>query len=245
MGYTEAKIKYLEEIKKSQQKFLKQKSFPPLEYHYGKKKLHAVCVYHHVMRLIFVRAKFLHESLYQALLEPNAYSGYVLLKAYWETAGMLGFSHISGCKMIEKHQYDELNDWAVRNSLGGKSYPPDEVLAAKGLSREEFIQTNVITMMEKVDKDFNKRVAKNSNISEFARTYKEFIGEGGHPTFVGLSICEIRAEDGSVTPSLEKKCDEKNDLMVILSFTSLANLYFWHYWQEFQKFEAQQLKTVS
>lgn len=99
----EHKIRYMKELKQIRQKFLEQKQFPSLEYHQDKKKLHAVCVYQHVMRLIFIRGKHLHESLYQAIQEPNAYSGLVLLKAYWETAGIMGYGHISGRKMIKKN----------------------------------------------------------------------------------------------------------------------------------------------
>lgn len=100
-------------------------------------------------------------------------------------------------------------------------------------------------MMEKVDADFNKRVAGNKNVSKFSKTYKEFIGEGGHPTFLGLSICGVTNKDGTVTPSLDKKCDDEKDLMAILSHTSIASIYFWHYWNEFQKVEIKQLISVS
>lgn len=239
----EKKKELWKESSKVVEKFNSVKNFPPFTPSAGKNNLHAVKAYHHLMRQIFLRAKHLHESLLEAVKKNDSYSSFVLLKAYWETVAMLGYVYISAGNYIKDEKYKELLDWATKHALGGKKFPPDDLIQAKGRTREDFLQTNLLTWMRKMDKDFDKVVRRGKNFSEFEKVYDEFIAEAGHSTFLGLTICEKRLADGSVVPIVDKT-HEPNDDMMTLNHTSLASHYMFYYWNKFVKEVDKQIKVV-
>jgi len=241
---TKSKEKQWKEVQLAKKKFEAFKSFPAFTPNTGNDKLHAVKAYHHLMREIFLRAKHLHNSLINEIKNENSYTSFVLLKAYWETVAMLGYSFVSARNYIKAENYDELLKWVARHALGGKKYPPDELLEAKGETRSEYQQTNLITWMQKVDKDFNRRIGKGKKFSEIEKLYDEFIAEGGHPTFIGLSICEERQSDRSIIPLVDKTHNYDDMAMTVINL-SIANLYFFRYWNEFMDNIEKQLESVE
>lgn len=247
MGEARQKLKQKEEYWKEAKKFLDKfnsiKSFPAFTFS-GKKSLHAVKSYHHIMRLIFLRAKHLNKALMEAIEKNNSYVSFVLLKAYWENVAMLGYMYVVAENLLAKNDYPSLLDWVTKHALGGKNYPSDEMLQNKGLKREEFQQTNLLTWMEKMDKDFNRNVGKGKKISEFEKLYNEFIAEAGHSTFLGLSLCEEKQNDGSIIPLVDKTYQYNDDAMTLNHF-SLCNIYFFYYWDRFSDHTKAQLAKVA
>lgn len=238
------KESYWENVREAQKRFDEIKSFPAFTPNTGNNKLHAVHAYHHLMRLIFLRAKHLHASLVNAIEANNSYVSFVLLKAYWEIIAMLGYSFVSARNYMEQENYPELLNWVIRHALGGKKYPPSDWFEPKGETRDQFQQTNLLTWMQKVDKDFNQRIGKGKKFSKIEDLYDKFIAEGGHSTVLGLSICEERQADSSIIPLVNKTCDPDDQVMT-LSNLALANLYFFRYWKEFKESELKQLKEVK
>ncbi len=208
------------------------------------KNLRAVRTYHHLMRLIFLRAKHLYIGILDAVEDDNSYISFTLLKAYWETVAMLGYAYIVAKNYLKKGKFDELAEWTIKHSLGGRKYPSDEMLAEKGYKREDFTQTNLCTWMDTVDKHFSKEVAGEKNFSHLRELYDEFVAEAGHSTFLGLSICEERRKSGSLTPLVNKTSCFEDDLMT-LNNLHLVTTYFFYYWELFQTDIDSQLKLVT
>ncbi len=232
------------ETLKMDEKFSSAKSFPSFTLGGRNNNLNAVKAYHHLMRLIFLRAKHLHKTLLKMIEEDNSYSSFVLLKAYWETVAMLGYVYISARNYIKNKKYKELLDWTIKHALGGKKFPPDDLVQAEGRTREDFLQTNLLTWMRKMDKDFDKVVGKGKKLSKFKEVYDDFIAEAGHSTFLGLYICEEKLADGSVIPIIDRTY-QTNDDLTTLNHTSLASHYLFHYWKRFTEEVEKQIKAVE
>ncbi len=238
--------RYIEELRDIEDRYTEFKLFPPLRHHRDINE-HAIHVYHHVIYQVYVRAKHIHHAIVGAVKQKDGYSSFILLKAYWETVGMLGYSHIVGKNLVAKGDFKELLNWAVKHGLGGKHFPGPEMLNSKGLKAEEFQQTNLLTMMKKVDDDFNRTIGKGQKASHLEEVYKEFIGESGHPTFIGLSICEEKIDTIyglEIIPNTQKSWNE-DDLGAILSHLSISNLMMFHYWDRFIKEKDKQLAIFS
>lgn len=235
------KEKSLISTQEAKEKFDSVKSFPPFTYDRSD-SVHAVRAYHHMMRLIFLRAKHLHQALLDSISKNNSYVTFILIKGYWETVAMMGYSYLTAKNFIQKKNYSELKTWVRKHALGGKHFVTEEMLQEKGLTREEMTQTNLITWMEKIDKDFNKK-GLNKEYS-FLNLYNEFIAEGGHPTFLGLSICEEK-KSGFLVPNVNKISSHSDDDAMTLNHMSLANIYFFYYWEMFCKESEQQIKTAQ
>lgn len=229
---------------KNDKRFQNVSSFPVFKPKTRNNKLDAVRAYHHLMRLIFVRAKFIHKDLLQSITNRNSYIAFILLKSYWETVSMLGYSYITASNLIESNDYSELLKWTIKHAMGGKKYPSDEILAEKGRNREEYTQTNLLTQMEKVDKHFNKTIGEGLNVSDLKSVYDEFIAEGGHPTFLGLSLCDELQSDGTMKIDVNKT-GYPYDYGMFLNHLVLADIYFFHYWDKFQGEVDNQLKNST
>ncbi|HCH59838.1 MAG TPA: hypothetical protein DEV73_04485 [Candidatus Zambryskibacteria bacterium] len=234
----------LEKIKQSTDKFNDVKKFPAFCPNTGNDNPHAINAYHHLMRLIFLRAKHLHASAVDAASKNDSYTSFVLLKAYWENVAMLGYCFVTANNLIDKDNYEELLNWVIRHALGGKKYPTDEHLIEICKSRDEFEQTNLLTMMQKVDKNFNKAIGKGVFLSDFEKVYNEFIAECGHSTSLGLSLCEEKQPDGSRIPKVDRTSQFDDNNMTI-NHICLANSYFFYYWGEFSRGIEGQIAKVS
>jgi hypothetical protein len=235
MGEAKRKLKRKEEYwlesKKFTSRFNSVKEFPAFTYS-GNKNLHSIKSYHHLMRLIFIRAKHLNKAIVEAIESNNSYTSFILLKAYWENVAMFAYMYIGAENYIKQKEYSPLLEWVIKHALGGKKWPSNEILQKKGMKREDFQQTNLLTWMQKMDKDFDRNVGSGKKMSEFGKVYDEFIAESGHSSFLGLSICEQKQDDGSIIPALDKTYQINDDAMT-LNYLSISNLYFFYYWNKF------------
>ena len=217
----------------SEDKFNKATLFEDFVYH-ADMNLHSLKGYQHLMDLIFVRSKHLHKPLVDSIRNNNSYISFVLLKAFWENTAMLGYVFVTAKNLMKNKDYTGLLDLAIKNALGGRGFVTDDMLSRSGATREELTQTNLITWMKKVDDNFDRDVAKEKGFSHFEGLYNEFVAECGHSTFLGLSICEERQIDGSVSID-ETKTSQHDDDKMSFNHLALADNYFFHYWDKHEK----------
>lgn len=236
------KKEYLDEAKKHLEKFNSFKQFPAFTFSRDE-KLHAIKAYHHLMGLIFIRAKHIHKAIIDAIDVNNSYVSFTLLKAYAENVPFLAYMYITAKNLIKNKDYKKLLNLTTTHALGGKKFPPADYLREKGLRREDFQQTNLLTWMQKMDKDFNKSIGEGKNISEFEKLYNEFLAEAGHSTFLGVSICEVKQNDGTLIPKVDKTYQTNDDLMT-LNHLSLCSIYFFYYWDRFNDDKSKQFETI-
>lgn len=192
----------------------------------------------HTVYLIFIRAKFLFLALIEQIKKENAFSAYSLLKSYWETVAVLGYLIINAENFIREGKHDDLIELSHKLTMGGKKYPTKEMLDKRKLSKEKYEQPNVLTMMQKVDKDWNKGFKKDglAPISSFRQQYDEFIAEAGHPTYLGMQISGKWLPDGSMLSDVNRSWNE-NEEFTILNYTALASIIFFSYWDKFIKID--------
>lgn len=219
-------------IAESAKKFEDYSSFEDFPYRENK-NLHSLKAYQHLMCLIFVRAKNLHEALIRAIEENNAYVSFLLIKAYWENTAMLGYIYITSRNLISKKDYKSLSDLITKHALGGKGFVTEEMVKRVGTTKEALTQVNLITWMQKVDKDFDREIGKGVSFSELEKIYNEFIAEGGHSIFLGLDLCEEKQADGSLRIN-PKKTAHFNDDKMTYNHLALMDNYFFFYWNKYQ-----------
>lgn len=217
-------------------KFLAQVQFPSLEKYSKKKQKDKLPPFKHTIYLIFIRAKFLFLALTEQIKRKNAFSAYSLLKSYWETVAVLGYLIINAENFISEGKHNDLIKLSHKLAMGGKKYPTKEMLDKRKLPKEEYEQPNVLTMMQKIDKDWNKDFKKYgfTPVSSFYQEYNEFIAEAGHPAFLGTQISGRWLPDGSLLPDVNRSWNE-NEEFRILNYTALASIIFFSYWDRFIK----------
>ena len=201
----------------------------------------AVIVFNNTAYLIFIRAKYLFVAILNSISSPvaerNEFAALVLLKAYWETVAAFGYAVLTMEPLLSTKDYEGIFNLAKRLGLGGKKFPSTQMLDKKGLAQEDFLIPNVLTMMDKIDKDWNK-IFKRSGIkplSSFSEEYDNFIAEAGHPTYSGLQIAGKWSKDRRTLVPDISKCWEYKDEKMLFNYLALGSTIFFYYWDNFQK----------
>lgn len=218
---------YWVELKKFEKRFLKEKQFPSLPNPY-ENRLQPIM---HTGYLIFIRAKFLYLGLLKSLQDRNLYAAYSILKSYWENIAAFGYYHLMVSKLTKNGYEEKAFSLARKMGLGGRGFLTEEMVKEKGHEIEDFLLPNIYTMMDKVDEDW-KKILKTDDamLRDF---YNSEIAEGGHTTFIGLSIAGKWLPDKSMLPDL-KKSWAKGDNVSILNFADMGTRIFFYYWEKFK-----------
>ncbi len=214
-------------------RFLTQTNFPPFKKQ-SQDPDNKLAPFKHTAHLIFIRTKFLFLGLLNEMETKNAFAAFAILKTYWETVAMMGYFILSAQSLLQLGRVDDLNDLSRKLAMGGKKFPTKKMLEDKGLPLEDYILPNVLTMIDKIDKDWNKRFKEGGlkPISMFREEYDEFIAEAGHPTYMGLYTGGRWLADGSLLPDLNKSWSSEDE-SGIDNYCSLASTIFFDYWNKF------------
>ena len=170
-----------ETVKEKREKFLKQKQFPALKNPYSDRMDPIM----HTGYLMFIRSKFLFLGLIENIEERNLYVSYAILKSFWENVTAFGYYYLRISSLLEKNNKEEAFSLSKKMGLGGRKFLTEEMVQKKGDTLEDYTTPNVLTMMEKVDEDWKRVLGIDSLFKEL---YETQIAEGGHTTYIGLSI---------------------------------------------------------
>lgn len=191
-----------------------------------------VLVYSVALHLL-VRAKYLFSSTLDAYKKRNAYAGYVLVRAYFETCMALGYLAIKVDKKSKSGDVKSIGQIAYRILQGGKYFPTDEALKKMGRKRVPAI--NVYDFIDEVDKDIAK-IKKTKGSSKPPRIHREVydtvLSEFGHPNHLGLQICSVlRKRKGKTYGEVNlESSTTKKDQDNYLLYLDWGSLIFFHYW---------------
>lgn len=219
-------------IKEYKQRFLEKSNFPPFR-GVRDSKTDYKQAFQHTTYLLFIRAKFLFLATLDELEKNNAFAAFALLKSYWETVAALGYFVITIKNLLEAKDFDQIVKLSRKIAMGGKKFPTEEITKNNGGLPEDFQQPNLLTMMEKIDKDFAKISNKEGleeEKSSFSHEYNVFIAESGHPTFIGLFPGGRMLADGSLLPDINRSGDEE-DKKTIVNYLCLSSIFFFYYWE--------------
>lgn len=219
---TENKLLFFEK------KFLEQKQFPAFPSPYED----LMVPISFTGNLMFIRSKFLYLGFRNDIKNKNLYSAYTSLKAYWENVATFGYYFIKISNFIEKENKDEAFELSSKMGLGGRGFLNKEMVEKKGKKMEDFFIPSISNMIDLVDKDLGKKMGKKQLIMR--EPYDEQIAEGGHTTFIGLSICEIKNHNKSILPDLNKSWDEE-EYKSLINLMSLSSTIFFLYWNNFEE----------
>lgn len=232
---TEQEKKNKEDLKLLEGKFLSEKVFPPFKGGGIDSADDELIHFKHSMHLIFVRAKFLFLGLLTEIEKENAFAAYAILKSFWETVAMAGYFVLNAEELISKKDYKELFNLSRKLAMGGRKFPSEEMVKKKGLLREEITHPNLLTMMEKIDKEWDKLFKKQGlGKSTFREEYDNFIAEAGHPTYLGMQISGRWLADGSLLPDIKRSWTLEEG-KTIINYICLAGTIFFYYWVKFRK----------
>lgn len=182
--------------------------------------------------LMFIRSKFLYLGFRNDIENKNLYSAYTSLKAYWENVATFGYYFIKTSNFIEKNNKYEAFELSSKMGLGGRGFLNEEMVKNVGREMEEFKIPKISKMIDVVDKDLGRRFGFKEQIMH--KPYGEQIAEGGHTTFIGLSICEIKNKDKSMLPDLNKSWEEE-EYKSIINLMAMSSEIFFLYWKEFEE----------
>ena len=189
--------------------------------------------YRYSLELVFVRAKYLFLSILNAVEIKNEYAGYTLLKTYWETVALFGYLviGIENFQLNEPKMDDKILRWLYKNVRCGKHFPPIDEIKRLGLKEEDARQVNVLTMLEKVNKDITKRYKNQgeTSISSFYEVYLTYLAELGHPTYLGLSICIENPHANHFLANPNKSYNKKFDEDLLIFLRGATHIFF-NYW---------------
>lgn len=195
--------------------------------------------------LLLVRAKYLFFAATEEDKQKNAYSCYVLVRAFFETAMTLGYLVINVDKKTKTKDFEGIFKIAHRIKQGGKYFPSDEFLEKVGAKRVAPI--NVYDSIDAVDEDM-RRISGNKRTPRMHReVYDTVLSEFGHPNFLGLNICSNLGEDGHLYINLDKAFDisYREDYLNALSWGAVI---FFHHWDKLkdilQKHEIKNLPDI-
>jgi len=223
------------DLKLLENKFLSEKAFPPLKRRGIGSVKDELIPFKHSMHLIFVRAKFLFLGLLTEIEKENAFAAYAILKSFWETVAIVGYFVLNAEELIAKKDYKELFILSRKLVMGGRKFPSEEMVEKKGLLREEITHPNLLTMMEKIDKEWDKLFKKQGlGKSSFREEYDNFIAEAGHPTYLGMQISGRWLADGSLLPDIKRSWTSEEG-KIIINYICLSGTIFFYYWVKFRK----------
>jgi hypothetical protein len=218
-----------EQILKYKMRFLEQKTFPSLPRPY-EKRIQPIL---HTGRLIFIRNKFLFLGLLRSFEEKDMYLLFSLLKSYWENVAAFGYYYIRISNLLATDNEEKAFELSGKIGLGGRKFPTAEMASKSGHSIEDFTLPNIITMMDVVDKDLQKRSKMDGSV--LRTVYDEVIAEGGHTTYTGLIIASKWSPDKkSQLPDLDKKW-QKEDKSYLINLFAMSTLIFFVYWDKFEE----------
>jgi len=212
-----------------EKRFRSEKRFPSLSVDHKDMMLPIM----HTGYLMFIRSKFLFLGILKSFDDRNLFVSYSVIKSYWENVTAFGYYIIKIEKMIKEDRISEAFGLARKMGLGGRGFLTEEMVKKRGRTIEDFKIPNIYTMMELVDMDFQKLLK--SKDSMFRELYDWQIAEGGHTTYIGLSIAGSWNREGTeLRPDLKRSWNrfEYNSL---LNLTALASQVFFIYWDKFKK----------
>ena len=216
-----------ETVKEKREKFLKQKQFPALKNPYSDRMDPIM----HTGYLMFIRSKFLFLGLIENIEERNLYVSYAILKSFWENVTAFGYYYLRISSLLEKNNKEEAFSLSKKMGLGGRKFLTEEMVQKKGDTLEDYTTPNVLTMMEKVDEDWKRVLGIDSLFKEL---YETQIAEGGHTTYIGLSIAGRWLPDKSLLPDL-KRSWTREERSSLLNLAALSSTVFHYYWEKFYK----------
>lgn len=216
------------QINEYEKRFLKQKQFPPFIRPYTDR----IVPINHTGHFIFIRSKFLFLATIRSFDDKNLFASYALLKSYWENVAAFGYYYLRIKHLIDEKNIDDAFNLSMKMRLGGRGFVTEEMAKNKEHSLDDFTLPNIITMMEKVDKDWQKKLGKDINV--LSKIYKEQIAEGGHTTFIGLDIAARWLPDRSQVADIKKSWDRK-EYSSVLNLLVLSTKVFFYYWDKFNE----------
>lgn len=216
-------------IKGFEKQFRSEKSFPSLSVDHKDMMLPIK----HTGYLMFIRSKFLFLGILKSFEDRNLFVTYSVIKSYWENVTAFGYYTIKIEKMIKEDRLSEAFNLAKKIGLGGRGFLTEEMVMKKGRSMEDFKIPNIYTMMELVDKDFQKILGIEDSM--FRDLYDWQIAEGGHTTFIGLNISGKWSKEGNKLLPDTKRSWNRFEYNSLLNLTALASQVFFIYWAKFKK----------
>jgi hypothetical protein len=184
---------------------------------------------------MFVRAKYLFSGIQNEFEKKNMYSLYPVLKAYWEHVAAFGYFYLKIKELIENSKEDEAFALAKKMGLGGRGFPTPKMIKEKGYEVDDYKLPHIYTMIDTVDKNFKEHFGENNSMMR--ELYDEQIAEGGHTTYIGLSIAAKWSKDGLYQLPDLKKSWESKDKASLINIFAMASLIFFYYWDKFEELE--------
>jgi len=212
-----------------EKQFRSEKSFPSLSVDHQDMMLPIM----HTGYLMFIRSKFLFLGILKSFEDRNLFVTYSVIKSYWENVTAFGYYIIKIEKMIKEDRLQEAFGLARKIGLGGRGFVTEEMVIKKGRTIEDFTIPNIYTMMELVDKDFQKILGTKDSM--FRELYDWQIAEGGHTTFIGLSMAGRWNKAGTELFPDPKRSWDRFEYNSLLNLTALASQVFFIYWAKFRK----------
>jgi hypothetical protein len=219
--------KYWEELKEHKREYTTQEQFPAFPNPYVSRMQPIL----HTGYLMFIRNKFLYLALLDSLESRNLYAAWSLLKSYWENVATFAYYYIEISELFEKGEMETAFEISRKMALGGRKFLTKKMVKNIGRTPDDFYLPSISTMLNKTDEDWEKSMGKSLGFKEL---YDTQIAEGGHTTFMGLSISGKWLPDRSLLPKV-KKSWTKDDNKAILNLTSMSSLVFFYYWNKYLK----------
>jgi len=186
----------------------------------------------HTGYLIFIRSKFIYLGLIESLEKKNLYAAYSLLKSYWEDVAAFGYYHLTVSQLLKEGKKQKAFVISKKMALGGRGFLTEKMVKKVGHTMEDFKLPSIYTMMDKVDKDWKKKLKENT--STLRKLYHTLVAEEGHTTFLGLRIAGKRLPNKSEVADL-KRSWTKEENSSILNLAAMSSSIFFHYWDRFQE----------
>lgn len=176
--------------------------------------------------LLLGRAKYLFNSAISETNNKNDYASYVLVRAFFETAMVLGYLAVTIREKKGEKDHAEILDIAFRIHQGGKHFPSDEYLREKGLTRAKPI--NVYDAIDIVDKNMKKVTKDGAPFKPHREMYDTVLSEYGHPNHLGLIIPSTISDGQEVIDlAISNSPDGLSDCNNYINWGSLIFFYYW------------------
>lgn len=183
---------------------------------------------------IGARAKFLFLSALSELENNNVYAGFVLTRAFFETAAAMGFLTIRVRKRLNDKDLTKICEIANGFLIGGKMFPTDDHLVK--VKRKRVESHHIYTLIDEVDEDISKKVKK-SKLDSLSQPLREMydtaLSEFGHPNFLALNICSKIVENEDVI-NLSKSNSAQDTKFCLIHLRMGAHVFF-DYWSEMKE----------
>lgn len=220
-------VKYnLEKFQEYENRFLKTKQFPASSPDYT----NYIVPIMHTGYLMFVRSKFLFLGIKESLVQKNLYATFVLAKAYWEHIATFGYYYLQVKNFLDMQDMKAAFDLSHKMAMGGRGFVTEKMAKEKGRELKDFIIPRISSMIKIVDTDIQKKLGNQEPILE--SLYFSELAEGGHTTFIGLSIALRKLKNGFFLADLKKSWNKKDE-SGLLNLMAMASTIFFFYWDKF------------